>query len=117
MQRTLLWSATVLLVAAALYLGSSTWRVYTKMVAVRAERIEAEDERTTLTTRSEGLAAALATLNTERGVEEEIRARYPLVKPGEVEFILVDADSNPATASAPVGKIGLWERLRGFLGL
>ena len=109
----LLWAAAALLTVGTVYLGASTWRVYRTMATVRAERVEAEKERDSAKTRTTELAAALEALNTPRGVEGEIRARYPLVQPGEVEFILIDSPETEA-ASAAEPEQGFWSRLFDF---
>ena len=115
-KRSLLWAAAALLAAATLYLSVSTWRVYNTMAGVRAERIEAETERDTTRARTKELAAALDALGTEHGIEQEIRARYPLVKPGEVEFVLVDSPESES-ATTTISTPGFWDKIWGSLGL
>lgn len=96
-RRVMLWALTALLVVIALGIATSTWRVFGTMASVRAERYEAEREREALRLRTAELQAAVSALDTPRGLEAEIRSRYPLVKPGEQEFIFVDrATQEPA---------------------
>jgi cell division protein FtsB len=115
-KRTLLWGGVALLVCIAGLIAHSTWEVYGKMVAVKAERLEAEAERELLRARTEELGASLKLLSTDRGIEEEIRSRYPLVKPGEVEIVLIDGEKPtlpPVTAPEP----SFWGTVRSFIGL
>lgn len=86
------------------------------MSAARVERVHAEAERNQLSARTKELSAALEALKTDRGVEEAIRERYPLVKPGEVEFVMVDGPVESA-ASTPKSTTGLWEKVSSFFGL
>ncbi len=115
-QRIALWAGTALIVVMAGFLSISTYKVYTRMVAVEKLRIQAETERDALRARNEALTASLESLETPRGVEEEIRTRYPLVKPGEVEFVLVDKDDRSAVDSAPKARDSVWDTLTAALG-
>jgi cell division protein FtsB len=115
-QRGLLWGATGVLVVLALLLGVSTWRVYSKMALAKAERVEAEVERDQLVKRTTELGAALDALGTDRGIEEEIRARYPLVKPGEVEIVLVDGKEVSPVDTVPTTRESIWAGLKHRFG-
>jgi cell division protein FtsB len=101
-QRAALWGATALVVCMSVFLGMSTYKVYTRMVAVEKLRVQAEGERDALRARNEALTASVESLGTQRGVEEEIRTRYPLVRPGEVEFVLVGAPATTTEVSSEV---------------
>lgn len=114
--RAALWGVVGLLGLAALYLGLSTYRVYTRMVEVEELRVAAEAERDTLKERNKELTDQLSSLGTDRGIEAEIRTRYPLVKPGEVEFVLVGSPTS-TEITTPEAPQGLMERIRGIFGL
>lgn len=114
-ERIALWGATALVVCMSVFLGISTYKVYTRMVAVEKLRVQAEGERDALRARNEALTASVESLGTLRGVEEEIRTRYPLVRPGEVEFVLVGA---PATTTEVPSEVinTMFGRLRKAIG-
>ena len=116
-KRALLWGATGLLALVAVFLGMSTWRVYSKMTTAYRERVHAEEERNDLSARTKDLAASLAALKTPRGVESQIRERYPLVKPGEVEFVMVDAPATSSVGNATSTSHSLWGRIGQWFGL
>ena len=116
-ERIALWGATALVVCMSVFLGISTYKVYTRMVAVEKLRVQAEGERDALRARNEALTASVEALGTQRGVEEEIRTRYPLVRPGEVEFVLVDKAGQPAVDSAPKARDSVLDTVKTYLGL
>lgn len=89
-------------------LGRSTWGVYSRMQEASVLRHNAEAERDELETRQAELEVALERLDTPRGQEEEIRKRFPLVKPGEEEFVLVDQPVGASTSAKSQEK-GTWE--------
>lgn len=113
--RAALWVSVVVLVVAVGYLGLSTYKVYTRMVEVEKLRLTAEAERDALRERNEELSASLKELGTTRGVEAEIRSRYPLVKPGEVEFVLPAGADSSTTVQAE--DQGVWARFVGMFKL
>ncbi|MCL9972308.1 MAG: septum formation initiator family protein [Candidatus Pacebacteria bacterium] len=115
-KRALLWGGVVVLVSISGLIAHSTWEVYGKMVTVKAERLEAEEERELLRARTEELSASLKLLSTDRGIEEEIRSRYPLVKPGEVEIVLMERPGAEAPPVVPV-EPSFWGTVRSFIGL
>ncbi len=114
-RRVLLWALTGILVLIALAIATSTWRVFGTLASVRAERYEAERERDALMVRTTELKAAVGALDTSRGLEAEIRSRYPLVKPGEHEYVFVDGPDAMATSTIVAGS-SVWTRVRTYFG-
>ena len=114
-KRVVLWGGAALLLLMAVSLGFSTWRVYTKLTNAREGRVYAEEERNKLLERTKELAASLEALETDRGLEAEIRSRYPVVMPGEVEIILVDPPTQPVD-TATTTRESIWGRFRNWLG-
>lgn len=110
-----LWATALVLVVAVGYLGVSTYKVYTRMVEVEKLRVAAEAERDALRARNTELSASVKDLATPRGVEAEIRSRYPLVKPGEVEFVLPAGGDSSTTVQGQ--SQSAWARFRDIFGL
>lgn len=113
----MLWGLTGLLAVMAVFVGASTWRAFGTMATVKAERVSAETERDALKVRTEELQASLGDLGTSRGLEAEIRSRYPLVKPGEVEFVFVDKADEGVVDTSDASRESVWSSLRSWLGL
>lgn len=87
--------------------ASVTWRVYSKERIARQEHLDEVQTLADLSARKTTLEEELKRLDTERGIEEEVRKRYQLTKPGEREIVLVDDKS--LNASSTTGeKGGFW---------
>ena len=116
-RRIVLWGIAVLCAALAVYVGTATVRVFGTLAKVRGERVEAQMEQRDLVTRTGELKAAIGALDTPRGLEDEIRSRYPLVKPGEVEFVFVDNATSSLVDSASTTRESIWSSFRAWIGL
>lgn len=66
------------------------------------DRIEA------LRQREQSLSSSIERINTEEGIEEVIREKYKVVKPGEKEVIIVDEEDNSAILDNTKRERGLW---------
>ena len=80
----------VILAVLLLLLLHSVWGVFTKSQISKAARERAEKELQALETRQEVLSQELQRLNTEAGVEAEIRERFQVAKQGEGVIIIED---------------------------
>lgn len=112
----LLWIGILLLAALAVLLMGSTWEVYQKEKSARAERDIAINSHDSLTERKEKLAEDLAALESERGLEEEFRRRFPVSREGEEVIILVDA-RDAALEDTAAEESGFWSIFKGWFGL
>jgi cell division protein FtsB len=106
----------ILLIATILLL-KSVWGVYNKDSVARINMQEAEVTLANLQKKKAGLEKEIAKLNTERGVEEELRRRFQVVKPGEQVLMIVDKNENKApVAMKEVGIVSsIWNKLLGLL--
>ena len=110
-----LWAAIGAGALFVVFLGFSTFRVYQKMEVAKIERMHAEKERDAIKTRTADMERSIASLATPRGVEAEIRARYPVVKKGEVEFVLMQDAAIPVDTSTTTRE-SIWGTVRNWLG-
>lgn len=113
--KVLLWIGIVLLAALAVLLLGSTWEVYQKEKGARVERDVADEAHQDLMERKEKLSNDLTALQSERGLEEEFRRRFPVAREGEEVIILVDAE-DPAQVDTERQNRGLWATVRGWFG-
>jgi cell division protein FtsB len=109
-----LFAATGLLVVIGVFLAGAVWDVAQKERIARAERDVAEKKWSDLTLRRNALKADVATLSTERGVEEEIREKYPLVKEGEELIVLVDMKKSGVRNQEPESKT-IWQYFKEWM--
>jgi len=75
----------------------ATWNIYQKERASREILNEKESELGELLDRKNNLDSELSKLETERGIESEIRDKFGFIKEGEEVIILVD---NPGFSSS-----------------
>ena len=93
--------------------GFATWRVYSKGQDAKQAREDAEKALADLTARKSAVEATLNRLNTEQGIDAEIRNRYQLVKPGEEQIVLIQSQQK-ANASSSTESKGMWETFIGW---
>ena len=110
-----LWVGAFLLLVLAVFLSGATWEVYQKEKNARAERDIALEAHESLTERKEKLSDDLTALESERGLEEEFRKRFPVAREGEEVIILVDA-KDTAPSSTESTERGFWGTVRGWFG-
>jgi cell division protein FtsB len=99
----------LVMVVLTVLLGRSTWGIYQKHKISSEKRGEALEQLEELQERKEGLERELERLNTERGLEEEIRTKFQVSKPGEETIVLVEPES--AGDNINEGP-SLWERIK-----
>ncbi|MBI4136309.1 MAG: septum formation initiator family protein [Candidatus Vogelbacteria bacterium] len=80
-------------------LAGSIFRLYKKERQVGLERAILLEEVERLRARQRELAAEVEKLTTARGVEEEIREKFNVVKPGEKVISLVTSQTAPTSSS------------------
>ncbi len=95
-----------------LFLAHSTWRVYTRKKLSEEAKNVSLHQLDELSSRAELIGAKIEALSTEYGVEEEIRSKFSVAKPGEHLVVVVDT---PDTAQArATSSPSFWQRLREF---
>ncbi|MFH1170130.1 MAG: septum formation initiator family protein [Candidatus Vogelbacteria bacterium] len=85
----------VLFLLLIILMGVRVFGLYQNKQNVRAEEISREKELAKLIARRDKLMAEVASLTTDRGVEEAIRERLGVVKPGEKVINLVGDTPTP----------------------
>ncbi|KKW19858.1 MAG: hypothetical protein UY63_C0005G0041 [Parcubacteria group bacterium GW2011_GWA2_51_10] len=104
----------LLLLVLVVLVGTSVWSVYWKERGSKMLRTEAEAQLSDLTARRAKLEKDLATLKTDRGMEEILREQYQLARSGERLIIIVDPpkpkpnEQEPSAIMEWFGKIFSW---------
>lgn len=111
--RVLIWIFLIALVGFLVVVGSSTWRVYSKGQEAEAMHKTAAKNVDELYERKGNVEESLEKLNTPRGIEEEVRKRYELGKPGEEQIVLVTDPTKEAESGEE--KKSLWDVLFGWM--
>lgn len=100
----------IVLVILIVFFARATWGVYKKEKESSANAYRATQELKRLSDREALLTSEIARLSTDEGIEEEIRAKYGVSKPGEEILIIVDP--NIATTTEVQDNPSLWERFK-----
>lgn len=102
------------LFVAFIVVARGAWRMYQKASIARAERAEAEQSLADLAERAGGLKESITRLKSARGVEEEIRQKFTVVRPGEEVVVVVD-ESGKKGKNGTLGAPSPWTRFFEFL--
>jgi len=89
----------VLVFILCVFVGRAAVSMYKSDSLTGEKRKIAEDELTAVRARENSLKAQIISLKTERGVEEELRGKFRVVKNGEGVIIVVDQEKKEATTT------------------
>lgn len=110
--RVVLWIGFFISFAALTLLATTTWRVYVREREASEEHKFEAQALSDLEQRKTTLDENIAKLETERGIEEEVRKRFPVVKPGESEILIVVSKEDPQKETP---KTHWWETALSFI--
>ena len=108
--RILLWAGIAVALVLLFFLGGNTWSMYNKNQQAAQAHFDEADQLSELQARQATLSSQLSALDTERGVEEDVRETYPLAKSGEEVIVLTDNPQAATDTSAGSGS-NLWQWL------
>ena len=116
--RKTLYSKTSLVVLAIVLfvVSNGAWHIYQKAAIARAERDRAAQSLADLQARTTELQASLARIQSERGVEEDVRKKYTVARPGEDVVVVVDDTNKKSENSQASSTPGVWARMGAFFG-
>ncbi len=100
-ERQTIYDRLILLVLFILLLimARAVWRLWQKNDMAQKNLLVSAEHLRQLEERKEALDLKMTKLKTSRGVEEEIRVNFSVVKPGEKVINLVEPDKPTTTAS------------------
>ena len=102
----------VILAILVLIMAHSTWVVYQKKRTSEEMKNVSMQNTAELKQRNDDLTAKIERLDTESGVEDEIRSKFSVVKDKENMVVVVD-DQNPEVSTTSE-KVGFWTSLEEF---
>jgi cell division protein FtsB len=116
--RKILYSKASLIALGILlfFVASGAWNIYQKAVIARSERDRAERALVDLQVRTAELTASLARLQSDQGVEEDVRQKFTVAKPGEDVVVVVDDTSKKSENSQAGQTKSLWARIISVFG-
>ena len=95
------------LLVVVLLLGNGVWNIYERQRQSKALRNEAEMRLEKALKQKSSLEKETGKLESEEGIEEEIRTKFNVVKPGEHVVMIV----NPEATTSATTTQGFWARL------
>jgi cell division protein FtsB len=106
----------VVLVVLVVFFSRSTWIILQKERESAQDAAQAEKQEADLESRQTVLSASIDRLSTPQGVEEDLREKYTIAKPGEKLFVILSPDSTTSTSSSQgqSAAASLWARLVSF---
>ncbi|OJI07451.1 MAG: hypothetical protein COX02_00955 [Candidatus Vogelbacteria bacterium CG22_combo_CG10-13_8_21_14_all_37_9] len=97
-----------------IFLARGVWRVYNQSRFANSNYLLTKDRLTKLEDRQKQITDRLEKLSTDRGLEEEFRNNFSVVRPGEKMILIVDSIET-ATDTATTSEASLWGTLKALL--
>ncbi len=115
--RKVLYSRTIIffLFLIVLFLARATWKVYKKEQITRHNLNQVADEYKRLEERELAIKSSVDYLQTDKGVESEIRSKFRAVKPGEQVAIIIN-DEVKKPVPPPIEKT-FWQKVLDFFDI
>ncbi|MDO8604448.1 MAG: septum formation initiator family protein [bacterium] len=116
--RKILYSkiSLALLFIVLFFVARGAWRIHQKAQIARSERDIAARSLLELQSRTAELKLSLEHLKSEQGVEEEVRQKYTVARPGEEVVIVVDETDKKSENGEALQTKSLWARMLSFFG-
>ena len=109
-------AALVVLFIVVLFAGNAAWNMYQKYKESKDFKDRALAELQELEKREQNLTEDIEKLQTERGVEEELRKRFGIVKEGEEVVIVIDNPEDKVGERSVVKKESFLTKIFGIFG-
>jgi len=104
----------IILIVLIVLLLNGVWKVYKKQAIAKENLAKTATVYDGLRAQEEKLLGEIERLETVVGKEEEIRAKYGLVKPNEEVIVVVDKTENKNTGPAST-PISVWQKVLDWL--
>jgi len=97
-----------------IFLVREVYDIYKKERMSAKSVASVEENYNDLKNRQNMLKSEIERLNTDKGIEEEIRSKFSVAKPGETVVVVIDSSSSTSTDSESVEK-GFWNKIFGWM--
>lgn len=113
--RQFLFSKITLLIlfVLALFFANSVWDVYQKQRETAFKRERVEKELSELREREASLRSEIERIESPRGLEAELRARFEVGHEGEGVIVIIDPKEDDSETHVKES-VGLWERIQAW---
>ena len=99
-----------ILIILIVFLANSIWNLYKKQDLTKDNLGKTASSLDSLLVREKMLSSEIERLKIESGIEEEIREKYGLVKPGEEVIVVVD-ESESKNSNPTSSEVGFWQKI------
>lgn len=103
------WLILIVLFFVLILMGRAVWSLWQKNELAESNRVLSEKHLKALIEREKTLRQKIIKLQTLRGVEEEIRTNYSVVKPGEKVINIVENEKATQTATTTPAVKSWWQ--------
>jgi cell division protein FtsB len=100
----------VVLILLVLFMSKQVYDIYKKETLSRENLQSISGEYNSLKSRQKMLTSEIDRLKTDEGIEEEIRDKFSVAKPGEQVVVIVDSSST-VEDSAKNSNVGFWQKI------
>ena len=100
----------IILIVVIGFVIKAVWGVYEKQSLTKDNLEKISINLDSLQAREKMLSSEIERLKTEEGIEEEVREKYGLVKPGEEVIVVVNSDETESLNS-DLSKISFWQKI------
>ena len=107
-----IWSILALFVI-LLFLVRSVWNIYQKEKESANLDSDSRVKFNSLSAQADQLAANINKLSTDAGIDEELRLKYGVVKPGEEMIVVVPEDVTTPTSTQSV-YLKIFDKIKSF---
>jgi cell division protein FtsB len=104
----------VILLLLVIFMFKSVLGVYRSAKETNFKKEETNNKLIQLQEREQELSEDVDTLNTERGIEEEIRSKFKVVKEGEKIIMLIDREETAKDIKLNQKSNTFWENISDF---
>jgi len=115
-QKVYLKVIIVILAIFVLFAGNATWNLYLKYREAKFNRDITQNELKKLQKREKVILSELDKLNTDRGIEGELRKKFGIVRKGEKVIVIINPKLDKANSGDDIEKqnFSIWNK---FLNL
>ncbi len=103
----------LILLILVIVLGRATYEIYKKSKLSSSNYVVIKKDYESLKMRKEMLESEINRLKTDNGIEEEIRSKFNVAKPGETVVIVINSSSSDSADINSLKK-GFWSSLWGM---
>ncbi len=107
------WSVLALF-AISLFLAKDVWNIYQKEIESASLDSDSKAKLQSLSAQADQLNSNIKKLSTDAGIDEELRQKYGVVKPGEEMIVVVPDNSTTTSTSTESVYSSFFDKIRSF---